>query len=133
MVLKILQSPQVVILVSLLEVNAFYIESVLGYLKANGKFIVAVPSEWANESGKQPRFFSQWHLPIPTVHVQFGEHGGSCQLTQNVINLWQGWCSLSTHQLTGLRSMQILTPPFFFTTTMLTHQGAGCGTFDRTP
>ena len=33
MVLKILHSSQVVVLVSLLEVNAFYIESALGYLK----------------------------------------------------------------------------------------------------
>ena len=38
--------------------SVFSIESALGHLNAEGKFIVAVPSEQGNESNKQPGFFS---------------------------------------------------------------------------
>ena len=34
------------------------LNSALGHLNAEGKFIVAVPSERGNESDKQPGFFS---------------------------------------------------------------------------
>ena len=101
-----------------------------GTRNAENKFIVAVPSEWGNESGKQPAN-GTFLNPLFTSNLENTVAPVSCPRMS--LTFSRGWCSLSTHQLSGFKSMQILTPLFFFTTTMPAHRGVGCFTFDITP
>ena len=107
------------------------IKSALGHSNAEDKFIVAVPSERginsldfsANGTCQNLLFASSLENTVAPV---------SCPRMS--LTFGRGWCSLSTHRLSGFRSMQTLTPLFFFfTTTMPVHQGVGCCTFDITP
>ena len=100
---------------------------------AEGKFIVAVPSERCNESGSyicSLDFLANGtcNNPLFTSSLENTVAPVNCPMMSSTFS--RRWCSLSMHQLSGFRSTQI---PFFFTTTMPTHQGVGCCTFDIIP
>ena len=77
--------------------SAFSIESALGHLNAEGKFIVAVPSERGNESDKQQGILANGTCQNPLFASSLENTVAPVSCPRMLSTLGRGWCSLSTY------------------------------------